>query len=130
MGTGNAHEVVSMIELFGDVLAERVTSTSGGYTPTASVVRVRPEEIADRAFMRYFLNSVELFDLVESIDTGGETAMEAEDGVVNDSSQGQIVEQLSKVHPYIGVSVLPQALVVETVHLGDLTDFMVTSEYS
>ena len=33
--------------------------------------------------------------------------MEAEDGVVNNSSQGQIVEQLSEVDPDIGVTALP-----------------------
>lgn len=106
MSTGNAHEVVSVIELLRDVLAEGVTSTSGGDTPTASVIRVGPEEITDRTFMRHFLNSVELFDLVEGIDTGGETTMEAEDGVVHNSSQGQVVEQLSEVNPDIRVSVL------------------------
>lgn len=58
MGASNAHEVVSMIELLRDVLTERVTSTSGGDTPTASVIRVGPEEIADGTFMRHFLNSV------------------------------------------------------------------------
>lgn len=56
--------------------------------------------------------------------------MEAEDSVIDNSCQGKVVEQLSEVNPDIGVAVLPQALVIETVHLGDLTDFMVTSENS
>jgi hypothetical protein len=64
MGTGNAHEGVSVIKLLRDILAERVASSSGRDTPTASVVRVGPKEIADRAFMRDFLNSVKLLDLV------------------------------------------------------------------
>ena len=56
--------------------------------------------------------------------------MEAEDSVVYNSSQGEVVEQLSEVNPDIRVTILPQALVVESVHLSDLTDFMVTSENS
>ena len=56
--------------------------------------------------------------------------MEAEDSVIDNSCQRKVVEQLSEVNPDIRVTVLPQALVVETVHLGDLTDFMVTSENS
>jgi len=80
--------------------------------------------------MRDFLNSVKLFDLIEGIDTRGEPSMEAEDGVVDDGSEGEVVEQLGEVHPDIGVSVLSEALIVEAVHLGDLADFMVTSEDS
>lgn len=64
MGTGNAHEGVSVIKLLRDILTERVASSSGGDSPTASVVRVGPKEIADRAFMGNFLNSVKLLDLV------------------------------------------------------------------
>jgi hypothetical protein len=56
--------------------------------------------------------------------------MEAEDSVVDNSCERKVVEQLSEVNPDIGVTVLPQALVIETVDLGDLTDFMVTSENS
>jgi len=130
MSAGNAHEVVGMVELLRDVLSERITSTSRGDTPTASVIRIRPQKIADRAFMRDFLNSVKLLDLIEGIDTRREPSMEAEDGVVDDGSEGEVVEQLSEVHPDIGVSVLSEALIVEAVHLGDLTDFMVTSEDS
>ena len=80
--------------------------------------------------MRDFLNSVKLLDLIEGIDTRREPSMEAEDGVIHDSSEGEVVEQLSEVHPDIGVSVLSEAFIVEAVHLSDLTDFMVTSEDS
>jgi hypothetical protein len=56
--------------------------------------------------------------------------MEAEDSVIDYSCQRKVVEQLGEVNPDIRVTVLPQALVIETVHLSDLTDFMVTSENS
>lgn len=52
------------------------------------------------------------------------------DLVLDESSEREIVEQIGEVPPYVGVSVLPQALVVEAVDLGDLTRFVVSSEDS
>lgn len=54
--------------------------------------------------------------------------MEAENSVIDDCSQGEVVKQLSEVDPYVGVSVLPQALVVEPIHLCDLPDLVVTPQ--
>ena len=41
--------------------------------------------------------------------------METEDLVLNDSSQGQVVEELCELLPHIGISVLSQALIIETI---------------
>ena len=41
--------------------------------------------------------------------------METEDLVLNDSSQRQVVEQLCELLPHIGISVLSQALIIETI---------------
>jgi hypothetical protein len=38
--------------------------------------------------MRHFLDSVKLLDLLEGVDTGRETSMKAENGVVDNSSEG------------------------------------------
>ena len=56
--------------------------------------------------------------------------MKAENGVIDDSSQRKIIKQLSEVNPDIGVSILPQALVIEPVDLGDLSYFVITSQNS
>jgi len=125
---GYSYETIRMVEILRDVLAERVPCSSGGDTPAAPVVRVRPEKVTDRSFMRHFLDSVQLLDLLEGVNAGGETTMEAENSVIDDCSQGEVVKQLSEVDPYVGVSVLPQALVVEPVHLCDLPDLVVTSQ--
>ena len=50
------------------------------------------------------------------------------DLVLDESGEGEVVEQIGEVSPYIGVSVLPQAFIVETVNLSDLTRFVVASE--
>ena len=41
--------------------------------------------------------------------------METEDLVLNDSSQRQVVEELCELLPNIGISVLSQALIIETI---------------
>ena len=54
--------------------------------------------------------------------------MEAEDLVLDDCCQGQVIEEFRKLFPDIWVSVLPQALIVKTIYLRDLSALVVTSE--
>lgn len=48
--------------------------------------------------------------------------------VIDQSGQGEIIKQIRKELPDVGVSVLSQTLVVKTVNLGDLTRLVVSSE--
>lgn len=130
MCTSDQLEVVGVVELLTDVLSERVSSSSWGDTPSASIIRIRPEKIANWTFVWHFHDSVKLLDLIQSIDTWGETSMQAEDVSFDDGSQGKVVEEGGEVLPYICVSVFPEALVVEAVDLGDLLTLVVTSKDS
>lgn len=67
VGTSDSAQVVCMVKLFRDVLAERVASTSGGDAPTAAVIGVGPEQVAHGSFLWHLLNSVELSNLVKGI---------------------------------------------------------------
>ena len=58
MGSGNQLQVIWMVELFGDVLSKRITSTSWWDTPTTSVIRVWPKKITNWTFVWHFHNSV------------------------------------------------------------------------
>jgi hypothetical protein len=78
--------------------------------------------------MGHFDDSVDSFDLVQGVQTGGETSMQAEDLILNDSGQGQVIKQVSKEFPDVCVAVLAHALVVEAVNLGDLAALVVSSE--
>lgn len=69
--------------------------------------------------MRHFLDSVKLSDLVQSVDTWGETSVEAENLAFDDCSEREVVEKLSEMLPHIGVSVLSQAFVVEAIPSQD-----------
>jgi hypothetical protein len=115
VSTCDSRQAIRMIELFWDVLAETVPCTSWWDTPTAPVIRVRPQQVADGTFMRYFLNTIKLSNLVQCIYAGGKTTMEAEDLVLNDRSEWQKVKQLCVNFPNVRISILPQALIVETI---------------
>jgi len=78
--------------------------------------------------MRYFLDSVKLTDLVQSVDRGRETTMEAENGVVNNGGQRKVVKKLSEVDPDVRVTVFAETFVVEAVHLCDLAHFVISTE--
>lgn len=78
--------------------------------------------------MWHFLASVELADLIESIDTGRKPSMEREDLILNNSSEREIVKEVGEVFPHISIAVFPQTLVIEAVDLSDLATFVVSSE--
>lgn len=46
--------------------------------------------------------------------------MKAEELILNDSSEGKVIEELSQALPYVGVSVLAAALIVKSINLRDL----------
>jgi hypothetical protein len=52
----------------------------------------------------------------------------AEDGIVHDSCQGEVIEDISAIPPYIERSVFAKALIVEAVDLRDLSAFVVASD--
>lgn len=52
-----------------------------------------------------FLNSVESSNVVEGIDTGRETTVKAEDLVVDEGSEGKVVEQIGEELPDVGIAV-------------------------
>lgn len=48
--------------------------------------------------------------------------------VLDESGKGEVVEEVGKVLPDIGVAILAQAFVVEAVDLGDLAGFVVATK--
>ena len=48
--------------------------------------------------------------------------------VFDEGSEGEVVEKVGEESPHVCVAVLPEALVVEAVHLRDLPRFVVAAE--
>lgn len=127
MGTSNQCQPVVVVKGFRYVLAECVASTTRRDSPTTAVIGVRPQEVTHGAFMRNFLDSVKGSNVVECIDAGRETSVEAEDLVVDEGGEGEVVEQIGEVLPHVCVSVFAEAFIIEAVHLSDLARFVVAT---
>jgi hypothetical protein len=78
--------------------------------------------------MRNFLDPVQRTNVVQSIDGGTQTAVQAEDLVLDESGERKVVEKIGKVFPDIGIAVFAQALVIKPIHLCDLAGLVVSSE--
>ena len=77
--------------------------------------------------MRRLLHTLQILDLVESVEGRREAAMDAEHGVVHNSREAQAVKDVRAVAPHIRVAVLFEALVVEAVDLRDLPALVVAA---
>ncbi len=99
MGTRDHLQVVGMVELLSDVLAEGVARASRIHPPSGSVIRIRPKQIAHRSLMRHLLESFERADVIEGLDAGRESSVEAEKLIFDDGSERQVVEKLSQALP-------------------------------
>ena len=128
MSSSDKFEVVWMVELLTNVLTERIASASGRDSPATTIIRVRPEKIADWAFVRYFHDSIELLYLVEGVDAWWKSSVEAEDVSFDHGREWQIIKEWSKMLPHISIAILPKAFIIEPIHLGDLFGFVVSSE--
>lgn len=106
MSSCNQGQAVVMVESLRDILPECVPRTTRGDTPAASVVRIRPQEITHGTLVGNFLDAVQSPDVVQSVDTRRQSTVEAENLVVDQSSEGQVVKQISEVFPDVGIAIL------------------------
>jgi len=113
-------DIVFLVELAYNILTERETHA----TVVVSVLldttlRVGPEQVAKEASIRNISWSHNVLDLLEFFEFGTESAMHAENLLVDDSCNWQTVEHICEHLPESnGVSAF--ALVVESVNAIDL----------
>lgn len=86
VGSGDHFQIVVVVELLSDVLSEGVPGATGVDAPPATVVRVRPQEIAHWALVGDFLLSIEALDVVQGLDGGRQAAMQTEELLLDDGS--------------------------------------------
>lgn len=127
MRSRNKSQAIVVVKGLADILAECVSCSSWAYAPSTSVVWVTPQQITHWTLVWNFLNTVESSDVIQGVDAGRKTSVQAENLVVNQGGQWQVIEQVGKVLPDVGIAVFAQAFVVESVNLCDLSGFVVSS---
>ena len=55
--------------------------------------------------------------MIQSVDAGRQPAMQTEDLAVHQGGERKVVKQVGKIFPDIGIAILPQAFVIEPIHL-------------
>ena len=128
VGPGDELQVVRVVELLRDVLAEGVAGSSRRNSPAAPVVGVGPKQVAHGPLVRHFLHSGERLDLVERVDAGREAAVQTKYLGFHHGCDGQIVEEVCEAAPHVGDAVFSETLVVEAVDLRDLTGLVVSPQ--
>mmetsp|Transcript_33159 Transcript_33159/g.72296 ORF Transcript_33159/g.72296 Transcript_33159/m.72296 type:complete len:219 (+) Transcript_33159:322-978(+) len=128
MGTGDELEPISVVELLRNVLTECVARSARRYAPAATIIGVRPKQVAHWALVGNFLDAVELPDVVQGVQRWRDASVHADDLILNYSSHRKVVEGVCEELPDFGTSVRPDALVKEAVDLGDLPAFVVPTQ--
>lgn len=111
-------EAVGAVELLRHVLTERVTGSTGGDTPSTAIIGIGPEQVAHGSLVGNLLETIQSTNAIEGVDEGRQSSVQAEDAILDQSGQGQKVEQIREHLPNVDSSILTQALVVESVATG------------
>mmetsp|Transcript_46806 Transcript_46806/g.100246 ORF Transcript_46806/g.100246 Transcript_46806/m.100246 type:complete len:256 (-) Transcript_46806:193-960(-) len=122
-------QAVALVELLGDVRAEGVARPSGTDAPATLVFGVAPEKVAHGPLVRDLLDSVDLPNVIQGLDVGRESSVLAEDLVVHQGRERQVVEEVGEALPCARAAILAHTLVVEAIDLGDLSAFVVPPEH-
>ena len=128
MCSGDQRNVIDVIEFGGDLGSEEPSSSSRGHGPGFDVLWVRPHKVAEWTFMRDFHSSVDESYLIDGLDFWGESSVNAENFSFNDGSDTKIIEDFCAVLPRIGISILSNCLIIESVDGSDLSGLVVSSE--
>ena len=80
--------------------------------------------------MRNLLYTIQCSDVIKGIDAGGETSVQAEDLVIDQGGEGEVVEEIGEVLPYIRIAVFSETFIVEPIDLCDLAGFVVAADES
>lgn len=71
--------------------------------------------------MGNLLDPVQGSDVIQRVNARRQSTVETEDLVLDQGGQGQEVEKVGKVFPNVCIAIFPEAFIIETVDLGDLS---------
>jgi hypothetical protein len=129
VGTDDVVESIESAESARDVSAPEMACTTVATDESASLDGVRPKEIWDRSIAGGLGEAVESGDLIDSLDLGRQSSMNAEDAIVNEGSKREVIENLVQHLPDARISVVAVALGPEAVELVDGTTFVVSTQH-
>lgn len=129
MSSADHLQLILMQELLADIRTEGIASTSWGNSPSGLVlIGVRPQKVAHGSLRNNVLESIHFFDVVEGIDSRGESSVKAEEFGVNEGGEWQVRENVSKPLPDVIVAVFLQAFIVKAIDFIDFLALMVASQ--
>ena len=117
MSPADQVQVVGHHKLLGNRRAKQPAGPPRTDRPAVDVLRIAPDQVAERSPVRDLLVPVDRPDLVQGRDLRRQAAVHAQHGLVDERGHGEQVEHLAAVAPGVAVAVLDLALVVEPVHL-------------
>lgn len=93
-------------KLLDHLRSKCVSSSSGTQRKLISFrVGITPYQVCHWSLVRYFSESVDDFDLVYGVDAWTQPAVYAEDIVVDDDGEGQVVEHIREIMPDVCVAI-------------------------
>lgn len=128
MGSTDEIDVVLLEELLDDGLTEGVRDAAIVLSPARlALLRVGPYQVAQQAILRHFGRPGDLLQLSDSDELGAQSAVHAEDFVIDERGDRHAVEYILEFFPHAdGIATL--ALIVEAVNTIDLSALMVTAQ--
>ena len=130
MSTGDQVDVVDVVEFGRDLGSEQPSSTSRRHSPSLNVLRIGPHEVAEWSFVWNLHSSVDKSHLIDGLELWWESAVDAENLSFDNSADSKVIEDFSAVLPRVGVSILSNGLIVETIDGRDLPSLVISSEQS
>lgn len=88
MSSDYQRQVVEQVEVVHYFVTEDPSGSSRVATPGLDILRVRPHEVSQGAFVGDFLFSIKQSHLVDGGEVGGESSVDAEHVAVDDGSEG------------------------------------------
>jgi len=119
--SGDEVDGVVMRESLGDVRSKKEACSTGRETPASYIIWVRPKKVAHCPVVRDLLLPVDSTNLIDGLQHRTQTAMDAKNTTIYDSTQSEVIEHFATPAPYVAAPILALTLVVKTVHLRYLT---------
>lgn len=126
--SSNEIQVVPLIEHGHNISSKQIPRSPRRQTPSVDLFRIRPHEIAHGSIVRHLLLPINDAYLIQRINAGTESSVHGEYLVFDDGREREIIEYLRAIPPNIDAPVLSQTFVVKSVHLRDLTGFVIAAD--